>query len=597
MNRIRTILFALMLLTSISCGSHNGLETNAPQVSGIYGSTASGVTADYHSDLLKLSFSKVPAEGQFISVALSGSTHLTTAVWGCDESVLHLAVPIDSKIEIGVYPLADYNGTPVQVVFDLTIMRHPSIPPIGLQNSVDDLSITELPADMVRLEWTEKNTGDYNVDGKVTIQDITPIGMFFSLDASSSSWNTAQVADGNGDGVINIADLAPIGMNYRSEIAGYNIKHAVAGTPVPIPVVAQVNRVDFQQPPLPPHYSIELPGAFNDEWAVSPFDHDGVEGSGSDGVVVDRIDVRNSISYAGSDLWNIYDGSSNGILGTDSYIMRIVAPGDWPSRTPIVPGMEGQLGVMLFDGLPRQQWLMADFVIAPTVNPVDGSSTLYTDQWIVSVPFELPSADRQLQLDTAITLTPRAPAGYYIDFNVTQTVLDTSQSLFSRLDPLNYLVASDTSNNGVFIDEAWLRDSDRDCVSDALLDRQNDYNSYDVHGAGMAEPVLIKATAGDYSVKFGLLELNDSFEDRSSSGEPDWRPILEPVTMRFTERTNFALVHNYGDPDNQYETDFNPEEITSGDELLFYGYRLIGPTGLGYQHKYWADRILKKVSP
>jgi hypothetical protein len=201
-----------------------------------------------------------------------------------------------------------------------------------------------------------------------------------------------------------------------------------------------------------------------------------------------------------------------------------------------------------------------------------------------------------LQINNAISLTPRSPEGYYIDFNVTKTVLDDAQVLLSRLDPLNYLVASDTTHDGSFGDEAWLWDADRDGVSDALLDRQNDYNSYDVHGAGLAQPVLIKATAGDYSVKFGLLELNDRYEDRSTTGEPDWRPILEPVTMRFTEQTNFAQVHNYGDPDNQFESNFDPATIQSSDELFIYGYRLIGPTP-GFTYKYWADRILKKVSP
>lgn len=594
MRRWLAVLLVFALAAAAGCGGEGKLAPATVRVSGVYGSTAEGVSAKLDSDQLVLSFALAPEDGQFIAVSLPGARAITNETWTGAEHVLHLAVPVAKGLEVGVYPLAGYSGAPFAARITLdTRPRAASIPPLGPRNVVNDLVITELPAGKVQLEWTERNWGDYTVDGIVNVSDMVPIGTYYGWTSSSPGWNVAKVADGNGDGSVDVKDLTAIGTSWQSVVAGYFVKHGPQGAAPPLPVVAQLSRDDFMSPSLPLHYSIVLPGTFDDEWAVAPFDRDGIEGTGSQDVVVDRIDLRSSMSYAGSDLWSL-DGSAFGPLAADSYVMRAIDPGDEPSRTPIVPPIIGPLGVTLFDDLPRQQRLMADFVYAPVVDPVTGAPAPYTSQWITSVPFVLPASDQQLQIDAAIQLTARDGGGYYIDFRVTQNLLGAPEVLLTRLDPAAYLVACDTTHDwtpegGGFGDEAWLSDSDRDGVSDALLLRQIEYNTYHVYGTGELQPVLVSAVVTQYSESDGRLVLADAID--GITGLPEPMPD-SPILMRFSEQTSFSELVNPGP--NQFERHFDPSMLHVGDEVLVHGVRLVDPTTV-LQFKYWADRILRKV--
>jgi hypothetical protein len=96
-------------------------------------------------------------------------------------------------------------------------------PPQGVHNQVSDLKLLGNPTVGFRLQWTYVNTGDCNLDGLVSINDLTPIGQFFSRSRNEGDWVKASRADGNNDGLISINDITPIGQNYLNFCAGYHI--------------------------------------------------------------------------------------------------------------------------------------------------------------------------------------------------------------------------------------------------------------------------------------------------------------------------------------------------------------------------------------
>jgi hypothetical protein len=74
------------------------------------------------------------------------------------------------------------------------------------------------------LSWKYENPGDYSQDGKVGIEDLTPIAQHFGeASAANNEW-----IDGSGDNIIGVAEITAIAMNWASEVTGYRIDGADA---------------------------------------------------------------------------------------------------------------------------------------------------------------------------------------------------------------------------------------------------------------------------------------------------------------------------------------------------------------------------------
>jgi len=73
------------------------------------------------------------------------------------------------------------------------------------------------------LSWDYYNTGDYNQDGFVTVNDLTPVGVHFDKDTDSPDWEAASMADGNFDGMITVSDITPIGQAFGCSVTSYNV--------------------------------------------------------------------------------------------------------------------------------------------------------------------------------------------------------------------------------------------------------------------------------------------------------------------------------------------------------------------------------------
>ncbi|MCB1221245.1 MAG: hypothetical protein H7A35_02605 [Planctomycetales bacterium] len=102
--------------------------------------------------------------------------------------------------------------------------RSASFTPYGTQNMVRDLRLSG--SGPWRLSWTYRNSGDYDLNGSVTISDLTPVGKHFGRRQSDPLWFAAMHADGDGNGEVNISDVTVIGQNFGGSITGY----AVYGT-------------------------------------------------------------------------------------------------------------------------------------------------------------------------------------------------------------------------------------------------------------------------------------------------------------------------------------------------------------------------------
>ncbi|MCC7477520.1 hypothetical protein IT575_03590 [bacterium] len=90
------------------------------------------------------------------------------------------------------------------------------------------------------LKWYLYNPGDYDQNGVVAVQDLTPIGINFGASVPPGSGpdgrdytSALDVIDGSDDGVINVQDLTAIGVNYGRRVAGFNIYSGIDASHYP----------------------------------------------------------------------------------------------------------------------------------------------------------------------------------------------------------------------------------------------------------------------------------------------------------------------------------------------------------------------------
>ncbi|MCH7471463.1 redoxin family protein [bacterium] len=142
------------------------------------------------------------------------------------------------------------------------------------QNAVDDLAIIEQTTSSAKLQWTEKNPGDYDNNGEVGISDLTPIGQHFNVVVVSASDPIhAALVDGDGNGEINIADITTIGQNYGNYVECYILYGDAGSSEVYAPLILRSEQeVEFNRPVVYMYTVLLEAGAPPPQLSVRPGD-------------------------------------------------------------------------------------------------------------------------------------------------------------------------------------------------------------------------------------------------------------------------------------------------------------------------------------
>ncbi len=156
--------------------------------------------------------------------------------WGGEEKTVSLAVmDLEGFVPVAVSYVNPYRELrPTQgSLFTMTFAqgrretrKAVSIPPSDSTNHISRNEITVDTSDLVNgnltFVWKEKNKGDYNRDGTVSISDVTPVAEFWGY-RSDDNPAVMEVVDGDGNGLISISDITPIAENFFSRIQGYRV--------------------------------------------------------------------------------------------------------------------------------------------------------------------------------------------------------------------------------------------------------------------------------------------------------------------------------------------------------------------------------------
>ncbi len=515
MRSILTLLGFLLLLGAASCGSHAGADnigdgsSPIPELSTPFGGTVDGIDIERSTSGFVLNVKSVPQQGAFLRVSLPEGLGIVKQDWKGNEQMLTLMVPTDQGADLGLVPLPGYLGGPVSVSASYgNATRRVSIPPVGTSNVIKDLVTEDLGGGSVGLSWVERNTGDYNFDGLVSVSDLTPIGIFFQSSVfrnlDSSPLKTEYWVDGNGDGLITVGDLTPIGQNYQANVSKYYISRN-GGNPIEV-LRSQVT----PRTGLPPVYNIAVTGSLTDSFVVSPVDSQGNVGADSAGNTA--VDLRAKLTITGAELFNL-DGVGSGTFGPGKFSSRVIAPIDVVDRANNPSGVAKLLvdGVTtVVGGLTPGSRIYLDFRYAPTINLADGTPRAGAsvrgasknggddgsggtddppgddsgggtddgegdpdglvnplDLVLTSIPIDLP-LDGAVDTDVNIQIEPNTSgSGFLVTVTAVITFPDgTTTTWSSQLIYADSLVRVDTDNDGDFSDEIGSVDGDRDCISD-----------------------------------------------------------------------------------------------------------------------------------
>jgi outer membrane protein assembly factor BamB len=156
------------------------------------------------------------------------------------------------------------------------VSQIPVHPPEGVYNRVEHLQFSAQAGEPLVMTWSYVNTGDYNQDGLVSINDLTPLGQHFEernlgFPLPWSFDHAMSVVDGNGDAIITINDITPLGANYQSRVSEFAV--FASGNQG----IRKIGAVDFADAYTVPNkrksFRFEIEPAYvDDEYWIAPSD-------------------------------------------------------------------------------------------------------------------------------------------------------------------------------------------------------------------------------------------------------------------------------------------------------------------------------------
>ncbi|MCB1216675.1 hypothetical protein KDL44_04745 [bacterium] len=603
-------LLAILLLASCTAGNSGLTPDGLDGVRLLEGTSPDNVRLSSSGSELLLEL--LPGRsGAFVEITPPFEARFFEEQWTADNGTVHLVQPVGSRLQIGVAPTREYSGQPVSLRLSRgSVDRSPSSPPQGNINKVQDLTVADLGAGNVLMQWTELNWADYDHNGEVGISDITPLAVYLG---QSGTWLPSEPqywVDGDGNGLITLADITPIAVNFQNSVKGYNTYRVAGSTPPAYGLLqfapaseAQVNQG------LPRTYSVTVSSPPDGTFTVRPVDFGDLEGIESVAAVLSSApNLEVNLDITGQMLYD----QSTGLPSTftnDTVILRIIddlKEVDAIEFGTVTPLANGQFSV---SGLPQGQSLFLQVAYEPTVDlgtggakaPARAGSALYRrvseipeGAEVTTIPLRLPVGDDPVVLDTAIDLGMVNPAGgFFVNLDDTQNIPGDNPATPAvengytvqrdlRLNYVDNLLSGDTNADLSFVDEPELRDSDRDCLSakreEQVLDDDDEYEN---------RPELeIEGTVTGFDQLNGLIFLTNAIIE---VGEVE-KPLPNDVVVYFTEFTPFE----FRDKINDIEGKLNPDEILAGDLLKIDLYAL-EDSGDILPTKYWVEHVRKVI--
>jgi hypothetical protein len=479
-NRL-TIGALLAMLALVACQGGGAVPQSAGKIGLVNfgdGLTPQGVTLVSQGSQVTLQFAGLPAGGQLLHLDLPAGQAIASAAWSETTAVLQVIAPTTGGADIGVVPLPGYTGAALTLKLTCgSPAAHASAldpaPPSGQGNKLFDLALEQGGAGQVRLSWTEVNQGDYDFNGIVNLSDLTVLGQLFRATATGGPEERNYWVDGDHNGEINAGDLTVIAQHYNSAVDGYTVLRNGTAVPGPNGLLPTVPRVQAEpRLHLPPHYTAVLDGSPVDSWSVVPT-YSGATGSGND-VPPLPLDLSVKLTSTGLPLHDL-DGSTVGpdpagrsrvrIVSADD-LMRIIDPIDTPYSAEIGSGLGQTTANAGFNGLPRGQWVLAQILLAPSVDPATGGPLVWDAEHphyvALHVPVLLPPGTAAAQLSVSATFKKGTGGRYTV--RVASLLKSNKQfATTALLDFAGRQVSADTNNDGVFTDEFWL--STRACAA------------------------------------------------------------------------------------------------------------------------------------
>jgi len=468
----------------------------------LYGSSATGVSISRSASAARVSFTTVPAAGQFIKlVAPDGVYFETPPQWdegATGDKVLPLVLATDDGLEVSVVPLSNYDGGGIALSLKLLNEQPPSDSLESAFALAENVSLTEVGSDRVELSWVESCSGDFNFDGSVDGRDLLPIaeclGQTYDTGKSEVAQDRLYWLDGNGDGAVTAQDLQFIQHNYRSSIAGYIVSHNDDIVPGDnehdLTVMHQHGQ---RRPDLPAHYSIVVAGSLAGAWSIAAVDANGNEGEPitltfDDPVntppAVGPVDLSVNVEITGLELLDI-TGLIPDLTEPSKIGSRVIDPIETIGQPVVAHAIPIGDNRFEFTNIPRDQQLLLDVQYLPVKNLITGqqvgptpgpSAVSDTLSELVSsaVPFELsPGLSGTTEMNVDISFVERELGGYCVEVYTEILAPDGGRSaLHTSLDYPDAQLKLDLDLDGDFAEEWEALDDDRNGVSNLWLDEE-----------------------------------------------------------------------------------------------------------------------------
>ncbi|MBN2082809.1 hypothetical protein JW859_11480 [bacterium] len=604
-------LVGILLLSIYGCAGNGGsLPDRQVSLRPVENLPLDGISVSQSGDQIALSFQQLPERGRFASLVVPDGFTISDVTWSEEESTLHLAVPVATGADFGIVPLSSYSGAEITASLSLVEgAKQTSQPPALRFSKAEDFTISYQDEIHIVAEWTEANIGDYDLNGIVTVADLTPLGrnygIEYNINATNAPQNPLYWIDGSRDGFIGIYDLTMIGQNYGSSVGGYMLYAEGKQVDDPQGYWPTCQRIDTgrvtMRDGLPPYYRIVLPGHITEDWELAPVDFNyGLGEDSEDNRSAGRTPtVTINLELEGIPLFDQFYAHSDQSDNPFEYL-RVIDPADIVDSMQIDERLEIQpIGQVYFNSngqarlfnVPIGEMLL-EVVYAPAVDLATGAaksaSMLSPADYQISallINLNTPVEGVPTGLDWTINMVENPEGGYF----ATQT-LNTTGSLMvdktpTRVDYRTGTISRLSGMSGDYNYEAALGDSDGDGVSEARLAQELDLDLYQAIWT-LGKKYI--GTINSFDETAGELILVDAAEV-TTGGET---PIAGDLLIYFSELTTFGEIEVGGDYNNSNALD--PSSLAVGDDLVL-GVYILNNEDLDLPTKYWANVIVRQL--